>query len=137
MKKEGIIVVLESRAFDEAWMAYGRRANIAVPWIQRVLKRLPDAFMDRFSPFNQKTDGSVLNGPALVVRSGHEGNDSLLAHEYGHLLGYKHPPWYSWEAYVDLMGAWSLRLTDVRGVRSRYEKWRARENRDVGPEGAD
>ena len=42
--------------------------------------------MDRFSPFNQKTDGSVLNGPALVVRSGHEGNDSLLAHEYGHAV---------------------------------------------------
>lgn len=143
--RHGIIVVLESREFDEAWAAYGRRANVRVPWLQRVLKRLPDAFADRFSPFNPKPEGLALDGPAIVVRAGHAGNESLLTHEYGHLLGYRHPPWWSWQAYVDLMGAWSLRWTDVHAVRVRYLEWRKQVpfrflspiEEDSGPEGAD
>ena len=51
----------------------------------------------------------------------------LLAHEYGHYLGYDHPSTWNPLFYLDVMG-YGLRWLDVNGVYPASAKWRAQNN---------
>lgn len=60
-------------------------------------------------------------GDVITVKRAHRYSQTLLAHEYGHWLGYEHPRGLLW--FVDVMG-FGLRLLDEHDVIGKSRAWR-------------
>ena len=91
-----------ARAFE------GRRR----PWYWRVFGFLPRDFVV---------------GDVATILEGAQWNTDLMAHTYGHLIGLKHEPWWSF----DVMSPTPPRLHDAHDLRRRAAAW-TRTSRQAG-----
>lgn len=62
---------------------------------------------------------------AVYVLPAYSRSASILAHEYGHWLGFSHPPEDSLDWHFDVMGASIIPLTDHLHLIERSASWRA------------
>lgn len=118
------LVVMEDKPFDDFLKeALGNDAPTLPKWMRRLGFRT-NAYTQ--GPWDAAPNGRVL------VRRGHERSQRLLIHEYGHVLGFWHPPTRTLRQKVrfffDVMG-YGLRIYDPHGIRGLSRGWRWRRHR--------
>jgi len=126
-----ILVVVDDKKFGRLERTYILRRK--QPWYLRFANRSA-FFTRRFRLANEA--GGVSLVPAIVIRRSHEHNEKLLAHEYGHFMGLKHPSALSLDFWSDIMSPLPLRFRDRWGVRAACQKWLgpSESNMNVGHE---